>query len=121
MGEDHQLGPTRDGSVMVDIGGDMGALVVITPPELAGHEIEISAASPDAVRVHVAVRERLIREKPPRYAAVFPSLQAGSYTLWRSKGGDEPAGTVVITGGEVTETDWPAQDRRRVDSEPGQQ
>lgn len=107
MSEDHQLGPTHGGSVMIDIGGDMGAMVVNTPPELVREEIEISAVSPDPIRVHVAVRERLSKGRPPRYAAVFPSLQAGDYTLWRHKGGNDPAGTATITGGQVTEIDWP--------------
>lgn len=107
MSEEHQLGPTNDGSVMVDIGGDMGALIIITPPELVRHEIEISSVDPDGKqRVHVAVRERLGRGRPPRYAAVFPSLKAGDYTVWQQKGGDEPASTVTIVGGEVTETAW---------------
>ena len=106
MSEESQLGPTQDGSVMVDIGGDMGALVITTPPELVRKEIEISPAGPDSKRVHVAVRERLGPGRPPRYAAVFPSLLAGDYTIWRRKGEDERAATVTITGGEVTQIDW---------------
>ncbi len=108
MSEENQLGPTHDGTVMIDIGGDMGALVIITPSELVREEIEISALAPNAKRVHVAVRERLRTGGPPRYAAVFPSLDAGEYTLWRRKGGDEVAGTVSIIGGQVTETEWPS-------------
>ena len=103
----HQLGPTLGGSVMIDIGGHMGALVITTPAELALQEIEISADKPGAERVHVAVRERRTPGRPPRYAAVFPSLRSGIYTVWREKGHAEPSRTVTVTGGEVTEIDWP--------------
>ena len=106
MSEESQLEPTEDGSVMVDIGADMGALVINTGQELAREEIEISPHDPGARRVHVAVRERRARTGAPRYAAVFPSLRAGDYTVWRHKGADEPITTVTITGGSVTEIDW---------------
>ncbi len=42
MSEQNQLGPSRDGSVMLDIGGDIGALVLHTSAEMLGVEIEIS-------------------------------------------------------------------------------
>jgi len=34
-----------------------------------------------------------------RYAAIYPALHAGSYTLWRPDG--QPALEVTITGGAV--------------------
>jgi hypothetical protein len=34
-----------------------------------------------------------------RYAAVYPGLHAGEYTIWDTQ--DRPAASVVITGGEV--------------------
>ncbi len=107
MIEEHQLGPTSDGSVMVDIGGTMGALVIITPSDMVGVEIEISSADSGPQRVHVAVRERLSRNRPPRYGAVFPSIPSGDYVIWRDKGGDEPAGMVSVAGAAVTQLDWP--------------
>lgn len=106
MSEEDQLRPTLQGSVMVDIGADRGALVISTPPEMVRHEIEISTNEAAAKREHVAVRERLGRGRPSRYAAVFPSLPAGDYTVWRDKGGNEPAASVRIVGGSVTELDW---------------
>lgn len=107
MNEEHQLGPTSDGSVMVDIGGIMGALVIMTPSGMVGEEIEISSAGSGPQRVHVAVRERLSRNRPARYGAVFPSIPSGDYVIWRVKGGDEPAGTVTIAPAAVTQLDWP--------------
>ena len=42
MTEQSQLGPSTDGSVMIDIGGDVGALILHTGAELLLAEIDIS-------------------------------------------------------------------------------
>jgi hypothetical protein len=129
--ESAQLGPSYDGTVMLDIGGDRGALILMTPPELLLAEIEVSlvgdeqAAEPLPAhehdhghghgeghvhshahphRTHVAVRER----RGPsgiRYAAIYPSLVEGEYTVWDLDGARAHT-TVRIVGGEVTQTDW---------------
>ena len=39
------------------------------------------------------------------YAAVYPGLAVGTYTVWRDH--DTPAGTVTIDGGQVTRYRWP--------------
>lgn len=106
MNEQDQLGPSQDGTVMLDIGGDVGALVLHAPPTMAGREIEISLAVDGSPRRHVAVRERR-GPRGARYAAIYPSLLAGEYTLWDDA---RPADTVRITGGEVTEVDWTTPD-----------
>jgi hypothetical protein len=101
--ENNYLGPSNDGSVMLDIGGDIGALVLITPQSLLGTEIEVSPADQDAVRTHVAIRER----RGPggtRYAGIYPSLVAGTYTVWDLDG--NAADTVTIVGGQVAQLDW---------------
>ncbi len=104
MSEQNQLGPSRDGSVMLDIGGDIGALVLHTCAEMLGVEIEISATGDDTHhRTHVAVRERR-GSGAARYAAIYPALHAGSYTLWRPDG--QPALEVTITGGAVAQAQW---------------
>jgi hypothetical protein len=41
-----------------------------------------------------------------KYAAVYPDLAAGSYTIWADE--QRPAGHVVIAGGRVTNWSWPA-------------
>lgn len=97
-------GPSRDGSVMIDIGGDVGALVIQTPPDLHGTEIELSPADAEEVRTHVAVRERR-GPGATRYAAVFPSLTAGDYTVWDA--GSRPVARVTVVGGQVTQFSWP--------------
>ena len=103
-GVNHMQGPTTEGTVMADIGGDRGALVLITPPDLVGLEIEISPAG-STVRSHVYVRER--RMGPERmFAAFYPSLPAGDHVIYGVDA--EPASTVTIVGGEVATVDWRA-------------
>lgn len=129
MTSPEELGPSQDGTVVLDIGGDVGALVLLTGASLLGAEIEISplgGAGADVFqeahphvhshdhgddhththhpdRTHVAVRERLAPDGV-RYAAIYPGLRAGRYQLWSVDG--TPADVVQIVGGEVAELDW---------------
>ncbi|MHB8621235.1 MAG: hypothetical protein ACYDAG_16995 [Chloroflexota bacterium] len=89
---------------VLDIGQDAGALVVYTPPALKGEEVEISfddGGPPH--KVHTGVVERSISGRPV-CAAVFPSLRAGSYRLWRPAPLPEPG--FMVTPATVTELDW---------------
>ena len=88
-------------SVVLDIGQDIGALVIYTGPELRGREIEVSPRS-FANRVHVEVLERRINGRPV-FAAVFPGLRAGDYDIWEN---DQNPNTVTIVGGKVATVDW---------------
>jgi hypothetical protein len=99
----HRYGPTSTGTVLLDLGGQTGALVLDTPADLLGAEIEISAGVPGSVRTHAAVRARPA-PSGTRYAAVYEGLAAGGYTVWRDH--DTPAGQVTITGGQVTSFHW---------------
>jgi hypothetical protein len=95
-------GPTGAGSVVLDVGGQVGALVLHTPPALAGAEIEISPRGAGGRRTHASVRERHV-PGGTRYAAVYPGLAAGVYTVWAPDG--SPAASVTITGGRITHHD----------------
>ena len=97
-------GPSHDGSVLVDIGGDIGALIILTPPDLNGTEIELSPVDNGEIRTHVAVRERHGPEAT-LHAAVFPSLTAGTYTVWDRA--SRPLARVTVTGGQVAQFTWP--------------
>ncbi|MFY9932084.1 MAG: hypothetical protein WAK82_29160 [Streptosporangiaceae bacterium] len=98
-------GPSGPGTVVMELGAGIGALVLYTPSGLDGHEIEISQdGHPGAPRTHSQVRARHMGEVT-RYAAVYPDLAEGPYTIWRD--GHRPAATVTITGGQVTSCDWP--------------
>ncbi len=96
-------GPSGPGSVVLDIGGDVGALIIITPARMAGEEIHISPLDDPAGRTHALVRKR--RMGPAScHAAVYPALPAGDYTIWRHAG--SPAGTVRIDGGAAASYRW---------------
>jgi hypothetical protein len=101
-------GPSTSGSVLLELGPGVGALVLHTPPELDGAEIEISLSTqPDAAsakRTHSRVRRR-ITPGGTKFAAVYPDLAAGEYTIWRDA--IDPAMTVTVDGGQVTSAWWP--------------
>jgi hypothetical protein len=95
-------GPSGPGTVVLELGAEVGALILYTPAELDGREIEISR---DSRRTHSQVRPRHM-PTGTRYAAVYPELAAGQYTIWADE--QRPAGRVVIAGGRVTNWTWPA-------------
>jgi hypothetical protein len=99
----HASGPTGPGTVILELGADIGALILEVPPSLAGHEIDISPAG-GGPRTHSLVRERRT-EAGLSYAAVYPGLRAGEYTVWRADG--LPAGQVTISGGQASRFRWP--------------
>ena len=88
-------------AVVLDIGGDVGALVLYTGAEDDEAEIDISPGTdPAAPRSHNQVHPR----RAPAgvvYSAVYPALAAGEYTLWRDA--HTPEATITIRGGQVTE------------------
>jgi hypothetical protein len=49
-----------------------------------------------------------VRERPAGgqsgYAAVYPGLISGTYTIWRDR--QTPLGTVEVTGGQVATFTW---------------
>ena len=98
-------GPSGPGTVVLELGADVGALVLNTPAELDGREIEISRDDQAGRRTHSQVRPRHMTTGT-RYAAVYPDLAAGPYTIWADE--QNPAGQVVITGGRVANWSWPA-------------
>jgi hypothetical protein len=96
-------GPSGPGTVVLDLGAGTGALILYTPAGLDGEEIEISRDG-EVARTHSRVRPRHV-PSGTRYAAVYPGLPAGRYTIWRDR--DHPAATAAVTGGHVTTCRWP--------------
>ena len=104
MTSEHVPGPSHSGSVVLNLGPGVGALVLHVPADLDRREIEISSnASPAARRTHSQVRERRTTGSV-QYAAVYPDLTAGDYTIWRDA--TTALGVVTIEGGHVTGYDW---------------
>ena len=97
-------GPSSAGSVVLDVGPGVGALVMHTPAELDGEEIEISPLGvAGARRTHSQVRERRTAGGAS-FAAVYPGLASGDYTIWRDA--VTPAGVVTIESGSVASYHW---------------
>ncbi len=104
------------GSVLLDIGDDIGALVVTMPAAMEGVEVEIR---PQSAHVHhdghhheghhhhphVAVVNRPVQDGQVP-SLVFPELVEGRYQLYE-KGGHDVRLTVDVVGGEVATTAWP--------------
>ena len=57
-----------------------------------------------AARTHSRVRPRPM-PGATRYAAVYPGLPAGRYTIWRDE--HTPATAATVTGGQVSSCYWP--------------
>jgi len=101
------------GSVLLDIGGEVGALVVTMPAAMVDIEVEIrpwdgnqgSHAPAHGHHPHVAVVERPVTGAVVP-SLVFPELVEGRYELY-VKGTDLVELTVEVTGGEVATAAWP--------------
>ena len=99
-------GPSGPGTVVMELGAGVGALILYTPAGLDGEEIEISrdrAGPQGSGRTHSRVRPRHLPGQT-RYAAVYPGLPAGRYTVWRAH---TPVTAVTVTGGQVSSCHWP--------------
>ncbi len=117
------------GPVLLDIGGDIGALVVTMPPTMDGVEVEIRPVGRPRTHdhlhdhpqdhdhqddhghgeghlIHVAVVARPVRGKIVP-SLVFPELVEGAYELYQRPAGPVEL-TVTVVGGEVTEVSWPS-------------
>jgi hypothetical protein len=95
------------GPVVLDIGGDVGALVIAMPETMADLEIEIRpvGASRQAHLPHVGVVGRAVGGRT-MWSAVFPELPEGRYELYERVEGEVQL-SVDVHGGEVTHMSWP--------------
>jgi hypothetical protein len=89
-------------AVVLDIGEDVGALIIYTPPDWLGREIEMSPQG-TTKRTHTDVVERHWNGQT-LFTAVFQTVPIGDYTLWDAAPGQP--GVVAIVGGTITELDW---------------
>ncbi|HYY30044.1 MAG TPA: hypothetical protein VE860_19020 [Chthoniobacterales bacterium] len=100
---EHKNDRVHPESVVLDIGQDIGALIIYTGGELRGREIEVSPVGSAAKRVHVEVLERRVNGRQV-FAAVFPKLHVGGYDIWQHS--TKSSGTASIIGGKITRVDW---------------
>jgi hypothetical protein len=102
----HLAGPSEKGSVLLDIGDDVGAAIVRTPASLLGSEIEIRRCGTAWDGTHVAVRARHVSEGVV-HAALFSGLGRGLYEVRLRGDADGPAAMLTVEGGRVSETRMP--------------
>jgi hypothetical protein len=88
---------------ILDIGADVGALIIYCRSELRGKQIDVSLRGREWQRTHTDVLERRTNNQPI-FAALFLALPVGDYVIWGNS--KEPIGEVTITGGQVTEINW---------------
>ena len=115
------------GPVVLDIGGDIGALVITMPAALAGYEVEARPVAGPAYHsgghshshghdhahghdhgsplTHVGVLARSC-DGTVRHTAVFGELRDGSYELYVRPDGPVRL-TTTVRGGAVTSESWP--------------
>ena len=94
----------RGGPVVVDIGGDIGALIVRLDDDLEGSELPIESIDDPTLDKHTGVwRRPLGNGRDSVVVAVFPDLVEGTYRL-TARPGDVPA-EIVVVGGQVAELD----------------
>jgi hypothetical protein len=113
---------------MLDIGGDVGALLVTMPASTVGLEVEIRPLDGQPVRAHahgpdgghhhhgpelghehlahVAVVDRPVAGgRVP--SLVYGELERGRYELFEKGSPDAVALRVTVVGGQVTSVAWP--------------
>ena len=113
------------GAVMLDIGGDIGAVVVTMPVEMVGQEVDILAEGEDVAagvdhdqshghghghghRPHVAVVRRPVPGSSDEIPSlVYPEVREGRYRLLM-KGTAVVVMEVDVVGGLVTTAEWPS-------------
>ncbi len=96
-------GWVHTGHAVLDIGDDIGALIIHSRPELCGRQIDVSPKGRTWQRTHTDVLERRTNGYS-RFAALFLSLPAEDYIIWSDN--SRPVGEITIAGGQVAEIDW---------------
>ncbi len=106
MSHEHYSARKHPELVVLEIGEEIGALIIHADAGMCGVEIEISRTGEDDHRSHKEVLERRAGEDAA-YTAVFDQLAEGTYTLWCH--GEPRVRNVRIAGGVIAELPWPAE------------
>jgi len=103
MDERDQAQVSRSGgSVVLDIGGDVGAVIVYLGDQPVAEELDIQPVGSPAGRFHTGVHDRMVDGVTTR-VAVFPEVQTATYELLDRDG--TPFAAVEAAGGEVRALD----------------
>lgn len=102
MSADHDPRTRAYGVPVLDIGGEVGALVVYLADRTPTGELEACPAGEPAARFHTGVHHRAI-ERGWAWTAVFPEVTEGTYHLLDHDGA--PLAHVTVTGGSVHRLD----------------
>ncbi|MET0902329.1 MAG: hypothetical protein ABWZ52_03740 [Acidimicrobiales bacterium] len=102
----HEHQPPLGVSVVLDIGGEVGALLAYLPSMPPGGELEARPLDDDSGRFHTGVHPRP-SDRGEALVAVFPEVIAGDYELLDVKGAADARSiaTFTIHGGQLTELD----------------
>ncbi|MGW5240968.1 hypothetical protein ACWEOW_18700 [Monashia sp. NPDC004114] len=97
-------------AVLLDIGGDVGALVVRMPTNTVGLEVEIRPAGSTQRGGHHHYPHVAVVPRPTAFGVaptlVYPSVHEGDYELFPLPAGPV-AMTATVSGGGVTRATWP--------------
>lgn len=99
---DHHQHVGRASGLVLDIGDDVGALVVVLGERPDVAELDIQPVGDPAGRFHTGVHARVVDGEPAR-TAVYPEIRAGRYELLDGDG--LPFAEVEAAGGEVRTVD----------------
>jgi hypothetical protein len=94
--------PGTHSTPVLDIGGEVGALVVYLAAEPPTGELEACPVDDPTARFHTGVHRRAIAHGFA-WTAVFPQVTQGSYHLLDDDGA--PLAHVLVTGGTVHQLD----------------
>ena len=90
-----------DDALVLDIGGDTGALILYAQPALIGAELDLTpAGQPRSHGIHTAIRRRRAGGHDV-VCGVYPSVPAGRYVVWGLDG--TPLVELDVVGGQVAE------------------
>ena len=101
VGEHHHHARTGPG-VVLDIGGDVGAVVVYLGAQATGEEFDIQPLGDPTGRFHTGIHHRPLDNGVVR-VAVFPEVRSGEYELLDERGA--PVAAITAAGGEVRTVD----------------
>ncbi len=100
--EDLGPGSGPPDALVLDIGGDIGALILYADETCLGSEIDLTPAGTlRSHHIHTMVRRRRATNKDI-VAGLYPELPEGTYTIWGREDTGE-IGEVTIVGAQVSE------------------